>query len=92
MSKMIIISLLAFLLSLVLIQIAYCVPALDSVRQLQQPDGTTFAARLWGDETGHGWETLDGYTVENTAFTAATAPNSLRYDGASSHVSVSNIF
>ncbi len=63
MSKTAIIALLAFLISLVLIQIAYCVPASDSVQQLKQPDGTTFAARLWGDETGHGWETLDGYTV-----------------------------
>ncbi len=63
MSKIAIIALIAFLISLVLIQIAYCVPALDTVRQIEQPDGTAFAARLWGDETGHGWETLDGYTV-----------------------------
>jgi M6 family metalloprotease-like protein len=63
MSKMITITLLAVLISLVMIQIAYCVPALDSIQQLEQPDGTAFAARLWGDETGHGWETTDGYTV-----------------------------
>lgn len=61
---------LAFLISLVLIQIAYCVPALDTVQQLQQPDGTTFTARLWGDETGHGWETSDGYAVMKDPTTA----------------------
>jgi M6 family metalloprotease-like protein len=53
----------ALLLSQGYIQIAYCVPALDFVQQLKQPDGTMFAARLWGDETGHGWETVDGYTI-----------------------------
>lgn len=41
----------------------YCVPALQVVQQLEQPDGTTFSATLWGDETSHGWETEDGYTV-----------------------------
>jgi hypothetical protein len=30
-------------------------------------------------------------TSENTAFTTATAPNSLLYDGSSSHISISNI-
>jgi M6 family metalloprotease-like protein len=56
-------ALLTFLISLLLIQSAYCVPALNSIQQLEQPDGTTFAAKLWGDETGHGWETVDGYSV-----------------------------
>lgn len=63
MSKIVTIAILAVLISLVLIQIAYCVPALDAIQQLEQPDGTAFAARLWGDETRHGWETTDGYTV-----------------------------
>lgn len=63
MSKIATIAILAVLISLVLIQIAYCVPALDVIQQLEQPDGTAFEARLWGDETGHGWETLNGYTV-----------------------------
>ena len=33
------------------------------VKTLSQPDGTTFQARLWGDEFANGYETLDGYTV-----------------------------
>ena len=71
MSKILIIALIAFLSSLVLFQIAYCMPALDAIHQLEQPDGTTFSAKLWGDETGHGWETLDGYTIVNDPATRA---------------------
>jgi M6 family metalloprotease-like protein len=63
MSKLITIVTSAVLISQVFIQMAYCVPALDTVQQLEQPDGTTFTAKLWGDETGHGWETIDGYTI-----------------------------
>jgi M6 family metalloprotease-like protein len=58
-------TLLALLASLLFSQTGYCVPALNTVQQLSQPDGTTFAAKLWGDESGHGWETLDGYSVIN---------------------------
>ncbi len=38
-------------------------PALQTEQLLQQPDGTTFTAKLWGDERAHGWETIDGYTI-----------------------------
>jgi immune inhibitor A len=43
--------------------IGFAMPALPSIQQLQQPDGTTFSARLWGDERSHGWESADGYTI-----------------------------
>lgn len=49
--------------SLIYVQSGLCVPALKTVQQLQQPDGTTFKAKLWGDERMHGWETDEGYTV-----------------------------
>ena len=52
--------LIALLAPFFFIQAAYCVPALHSVQQLKQPDGTTFTAKLWGDEKNHGWETLEG--------------------------------
>lgn len=54
----------ACLSALVFYRIGYCVPALPSVQQIEQPDGYRFAARLWGDEKAHGWETVDGYTIE----------------------------
>ncbi len=38
-------------------------PAVPVDIPLTQPDGTTFTARLWGDEFMHGMETLDGYTI-----------------------------
>ncbi|RMF90565.1 MAG: M6 family metalloprotease domain-containing protein [Nitrospinota bacterium] len=38
-------------------------PAAPVIHTLRQADGTTFAARQWGDERQHGWETLDGYTI-----------------------------
>jgi immune inhibitor A len=49
---------------LVLFKTGYCVPALPSTCQLEQPDGIIFDARQWGDEKVHGWETADGYTIE----------------------------
>lgn len=52
MSKMIVITLLAILFSLVLIQIAYCVPVLDAIQQFEQPDGTACEARRWGMKPG----------------------------------------
>lgn len=56
-------TLLALLISLFFFQSGYCVPALDTIEQLEQPDGSSFAAKRWGDETQHGWETLDGHTI-----------------------------
>ena len=41
----------------------YAVPAAPFLHTLSQPDGTTFKARLWGDENIHGWETEEGYTI-----------------------------
>jgi immune inhibitor A len=31
---------------------------------MEQPDGHRFTARQWGDEKTHGWETLEGFTIE----------------------------
>ncbi|MBI5408522.1 MAG: M6 family metalloprotease domain-containing protein [Nitrospirae bacterium] len=42
----------------------HAVPAAPGIYTLNQPDGSTFRARQWGDESLHGWETEDGYTVE----------------------------
>jgi len=38
-------------------------PAPIHIVTLSQPDGSSFAARLWGDEWVHGWETANGYTI-----------------------------
>ncbi len=46
---------------------AGAVPADPTPRSLAQPDGSTLAARQWGDEWLHGWETLDGFTVVRDA-------------------------
>lgn len=46
---------------------AYAVPPAPIEHTLQQPDGTLFAARQWGDEWLHGWETLEGYTIVRDA-------------------------
>jgi M6 family metalloprotease-like protein len=37
------------------------------VKTFVQPDGTVIQLRLWGDEFMHGWETLDGYTVNRNS-------------------------
>jgi M6 family metalloprotease-like protein len=42
---------------------AMAVPANPDPLLLQQPDGSTFWARLWGDEWLNGTETADGYTI-----------------------------
>jgi len=42
-------------------------PADPSPRTLSQPDGSSFAARLYGDEYVNGFETLAGYTVVQDA-------------------------
>ena len=41
----------------------HAVPAPPFIHTLSQSDGTTFKARQWGDESCHGWETEDGYTI-----------------------------
>jgi immune inhibitor A len=44
-------------------KICDAVPAAPVMHRLSQEDGTTFPARLWGDEWLHGWETADGYSI-----------------------------
>jgi M6 family metalloprotease-like protein len=39
-------------------------PAAPLVISLTQPDGTTFSAQAWGDEWLNGYETLDGYAIQ----------------------------
>ena len=51
---------LCLLISILPVQAA---PAAPIEFPLTQPDGATFAARQWGDETLNGFETLDGYTI-----------------------------
>jgi M6 family metalloprotease-like protein len=41
----------------------FAVPAAPIIHTLSQSDGSTFKARQWGDESLHGWETLDGYSI-----------------------------
>ncbi len=50
-------------LSLYFCQIGRCVPAVQMIKQLEQPNGNSFTAKLWGDEEAHGWETLEGFAV-----------------------------
>lgn len=42
---------------------AYAAPALPIVRQMTQPNGTSFTARQWGNENRHGFETEAGDTI-----------------------------
>ena len=42
-------------------------PASPVTFTLTQPDGTTFTAIQWGDETVNGYETLDGYVIAQQA-------------------------
>jgi len=44
-------------------KVGYAIPAAPFIHTLTQQDGTDFKARQWGDESCHGWETEDGYTV-----------------------------
>ncbi|HUT84484.1 MAG TPA: immune inhibitor A domain-containing protein, partial [Thermodesulfobacteriota bacterium] len=39
------------------------VPAAPLAHTLTQSDGSTFEARQWGDESLHGWEAIDGYSI-----------------------------
>lgn len=47
--------------------IAAANPANPRPRVYTQPDGTTFTARLMGDEHYHFWRTLDGYSLAQNA-------------------------
>ena len=65
---------------------ASAAPADPRVRPLAQPDGTSFDARLWGDEFVNGFETAAGYTVVADAqgrwsYAAADGAGSLRATG-----------
>lgn len=51
--------------------IALGVPAVPRDHILEQPDGSRFTARQWGDEWNHGWETADGYTILRDPATSA---------------------
>ncbi|HEB76874.1 MAG TPA: hypothetical protein ENJ04_11030, partial [Nitrospirae bacterium] len=51
------------MISLVWTGYASAVVAAPVEQGLTQPDGREFAARQWGDERLHGWETIEGYTV-----------------------------
>ena len=35
----------------------------NAIVKLDQPDGRSFLARIWGDEFIHGYEALNGHTV-----------------------------
>jgi M6 family metalloprotease-like protein len=52
-----------FTLFIVLPITAHASPPNPSVIILVQPDGSTFEARIWGDEWLNGMETLEGYTI-----------------------------
>lgn len=51
------------LIALFPIESASASPAAPVEQVLEQPDGTTFAARQWGDEWANGYDTLEGYAV-----------------------------
>ncbi|MBI4848652.1 MAG: M6 family metalloprotease domain-containing protein [Nitrospirae bacterium] len=42
---------------------SFAVPASPILHTMNQPDGTAFKARQWGDENRHGWETEEGYSI-----------------------------
>src|SRR5512138_757695 len=46
------------------------VPAYRNLADLRQPDGSSFRARLWGDERSHGHETEDGFSIERDPATS----------------------
>jgi hypothetical protein len=55
--------LLILILTSVLPNSSFAVPAAPVEYILEQRDGTEFTARQWGDEWSHGWETDDGYSI-----------------------------
>ncbi len=42
-------------------------PAAPGEIRLTQPDGSSFPAQAWGDEWSNGYETLDGYTIQQAS-------------------------
>ncbi|MBI5057601.1 MAG: M6 family metalloprotease domain-containing protein [Nitrospirae bacterium] len=42
---------------------SFAVPASPILHTMNQPDGTAFKARQWGDENSHGWEAEDGHSI-----------------------------
>ena len=55
-------------LGILIITVALATPVLavqasPELVWLEQPDGTRFEARQWGDEWLHGWETVEGYSI-----------------------------
>ena len=57
------IAIIVFLVAVLCPPASHAVSAFPGVRELTQPDGTTFRAAQWGDERMHGWETADGYAI-----------------------------
>src|SRR5687768_3458027 len=56
-------SLLALLALALSVSPAWSAPASPDPIVVEQPDGTRFLARSFGDEWANGTETIDGYTV-----------------------------
>lgn len=46
--------------------VASASPAANNYHTLDQPDGTQFEAKQWGNEFNHGWEAKNGYTITKT--------------------------
>jgi immune inhibitor A len=61
--------------------VGLAVPAAPDLHTLYQPDGSSFAARRWGDEWLNGWETGDGYTIVLNRASQAWAYAERRPDG-----------
>jgi M6 family metalloprotease-like protein len=69
-----VIALAALAFSITLVSAA---PAAPVEIPLTQPDGSTFTARLWGDEWSNGYETNEGYTIikeERSGYWVYAAP------------------
>jgi M6 family metalloprotease-like protein len=58
--------LIALLLAASVSMVAQAAPAAPIDITLTQPDGSSFQARMWGDEWQNGYETLTGYTILQT--------------------------
>ena len=55
--------LLAGIVAAVSVEWVSAAPAAPNIETLEQPDGSSFFARKWGDEWANGYETLDGYAI-----------------------------
>ncbi|VAX28058.1 hypothetical protein MNBD_NITROSPIRAE02-1084 [hydrothermal vent metagenome] len=53
----------SFITGLCGLDVSEAVVAAPVVHTLKQADESGFAARMWGDERLHGWETEDGYSI-----------------------------